>query len=127
MNSKNEKNISSKTPKNKTKYIIYKAMTRNSPWSDTEEFLDVIYWGRQILGILLGIVWGLFPLKGFVGLVLFCLVSAASVYLYAINYQAVDEEEYGGAWEIIKEGFGSSFAGFLVTWIIIYSGLHFDD
>jgi hypothetical protein len=26
----------------------------------------------------------------------------------------VDEEEYGGAWELTKEGFMTSFAGFLV-------------
>lgn len=35
-----------------------------------EEFLDVIYWARQALGVILGIVWGLLPLKGFLGLML---------------------------------------------------------
>ncbi|XP_056644070.1 GEL complex subunit OPTI isoform X2 [Diorhabda sublineata] len=89
-----------------------RAFTSNSEWPDKEEFLDVIYWFRQALGILLGIIWGLIALKGFLGLML--------------NFQNVDEDEYGGAWELTKEGFMTSFAGFLVTWIIIYSGLYYD-
>lgn len=35
-----------------------------------EEFLDVIYWSRQVIGIIVGIAWGLIPLKGFLGLLL---------------------------------------------------------
>ena len=80
---------------------------------------------RQILGIILGLVWGIIPLKGFVGLLLFGLTSAGVVYVWITAYQGVDEMEYGGAWELTKEGFLTSFAGFLVTWILMYSGLHF--
>ncbi|PSN47137.1 Uncharacterized protein C0J52_17455 [Blattella germanica] len=88
--------------------------------------MDVIYWSRQALGIIIGLLWGLIPLKGFIALLLFVLVNAGLIYIYFTNYQSVDEEEYGGAWELTKEGFMTSFAGFLVTWIIIYSGLHFE-
>ena len=56
-------------------------------WNDKEEFLDVIYWGRQILGILLGLVWGLLPLKGFLGLVLFAGISAGIVYVWITAIQ----------------------------------------
>lgn len=91
-----------------------------------EEFLDVIYWARQVLGILIGIAWGIIPLKGFLGLLLFVLLNAGIIYFYCSNFQNIDEEEYGGAWELTKEGFMTSFAGFLVTWIIIYSGLHYE-
>ena len=60
----------------------------------------------------------------------FCLVSVVAVYLYSFNYQAVDEDEFGGAWEITKEGFVTSFAGFLVSISvtqtqIVYWYLHF--
>ena len=41
--------------------------------------------------------------------------------------QGIDEAEYGGAWELTKEGFLTSAAGFLVTWIIVYTGLHIDQ
>ncbi|KAJ8679122.1 hypothetical protein QAD02_014909 [Eretmocerus hayati] len=106
--------------------VWVRAFTANSEWPDKEEFLDVIYWARQIIGIIVGIVWGLIPLRGFLGLLLFALVNSGSLYLYFSSFQQVDEEEFGGAWELTKEGFMTSFAGFLVTWIIIYSGLHFD-
>lgn len=39
----------------------------------------------------------------------------------------MDDEAYGGIYEIIKEGFMTNFASFLVTWIIIYSAVHWDD
>lgn len=35
-----------------------------------EEFLDVIYWMRQLLSIVVGVTWGIFPLEGFVGMLL---------------------------------------------------------
>lgn len=36
--------------------------------SPQDEFLDVIYWFRQIIAVILGIIWGVVPLKGFVGI-----------------------------------------------------------
>ncbi len=33
-----------------------------------DEFLDVVYWLRQILGVVIGLIWGLIPLKGILGL-----------------------------------------------------------
>ncbi|KAF2362415.1 Rab5-interacting protein family [Trinorchestia longiramus] len=130
MSAKQEKNGISSSKNTKTKssyYLIHRAITSNSQWPDKDDFLDVIYWGRQILGLILGVIWGVIPLKGFLGLLLFCIVSAVAVYLYAFTFQNVDEEDYGGAWEIVKEGFVTSFAGFLAMWIIIFSGLHFKD
>lgn len=46
----------------------------------------------------------------------FVLVNAAVIYFYVNNFQNIDEEEYGGLWEITKEGFMTSFAGFLVSY-----------
>nr|CAG4643663.1 EOG090X0M4M [Ilyocryptus agilis] len=120
-------------------------ISRNSEWPDKDEFLDVIYWARQILAIVLGLIWGVLSFQGFIGLMLpmwkcnlhtyltfayrteheFCLVNAGLLYVYFSSFQSVDEEEYGGAWELTKEGFMTSFAGFLVTWTIVYSGIHF--
>nr|CAD7425037.1 unnamed protein product [Timema monikensis] len=83
-----------------------------------DEFLDVIYWSRQALGIIIGLLWGLIPLKGFVALLLFAVVNAGLIYLYFSNFQSVDEEEFGGPWELTKEGFMTSFAGFLFSKVI---------
>jgi hypothetical protein len=62
--------------------LVKKVFTQQADWPDKEQFLDVIYWGRQILGIILGLFWGLLPMKGFVGLVLFAALSAGIVYVW---------------------------------------------
>lgn len=56
----------------------------------------------------------------------FGLFSCAYVFFYC-NFFGIDDEAYGGIYEIIKEGFMTNFASFLVTWIIVYSTLHWDD
>ena len=105
---------------------LSKVFTYQADWSEKEEFLDVIYWSRQIIGLVLGVIWGLVPMQGFVGIFLFALLSAGLVYVWFTAVQQVDEAEFAGAWELTKEGFLTSAAGFLVTWIIIYTGLHVD-
>ncbi|XP_006266694.1 GEL complex subunit OPTI isoform X2 [Alligator mississippiensis] len=87
-----------------------KALRSDSSWDDKDEFLDVIYWFRQIIAVILGIIWGIVPLKGFVGIAIFCLINAGVLYLYFSSFQQIDEEEYGGTWELTKEGFMTSFA-----------------
>ncbi|KAG8446229.1 hypothetical protein GDO86_013902 [Hymenochirus boettgeri] len=103
-----------------------KALRRDSSWDDKDEFLDVIYWFRQILAIILGVIWGIIPLKGFIGIAIFCLINAGVLYLYFSSFQQIDEEEYGGTWELTKEGFMTSFALFMVVWVIFYTAVHFD-
>ncbi|XP_058829970.1 GEL complex subunit OPTI [Topomyia yanbarensis] len=117
----------SKTDATDLKHIWKRATKPNSEWNEKDDFLDVIYWARQILGILIGIVMGIVPLKGFVALALFALINCGIVYFYCTSFQSIDDEVYGGMWEIIKEGFMTSFACFLVTWIIFYTGIHFDN
>jgi len=118
--------ISENTSKTTVAATISKALSSQSAWPDKEEFLDVIYWLRQIVGVLLGLIWGVIAIQGLVGIVLFAAINAGLLYLYFSGYQSVDEEEYGGVWELTKEGFVTSFASFLVMWIIVYTGLHFD-
>nr|CAG4649879.1 EOG090X0M4M [Scapholeberis mucronata] len=101
-----------------------RVLAKNSEWPDKDEFLDVIYWARQILAVILGLIWGVFCIQGFIGLFLFAATNAGLLYMYFSSFQSIDEEEYGGVWELTKEGFMTSFAGFLVTWTIVYSGLH---
>lgn len=106
--------------------VLSKALTAGSEWSDKDEFLDVVYWLRQIIGLLVGITWGIFPIKGLIGIILFFAVNMAVIYVYFSMFQKVDEEEYGGISEIFKEGLMTSFATFVVAWIIFYSALHIE-
>ncbi|KAF7633224.1 hypothetical protein Mgra_00007415, partial [Meloidogyne graminicola] len=54
---------------------IIKALSRRSCWVDKDELLDIVYWGKQILSLLIGLLWGLIPLKGFVALFLYIMIS----------------------------------------------------
>ncbi|KAM4570566.1 uncharacterized protein RAB5IF [Fundulus heteroclitus] len=103
-----------------------KAFCSNAVWEEKDEFLDVIYWLRQIIAVILGVIWGVAPLKGFLGIAIFCVINAGLLYVYFSSFQQIDEEEYGGTWELTKEGFMTSFALFLVVWIIFYTALHYD-
>ncbi|KAL4235483.1 hypothetical protein ACF0H5_007118 [Mactra antiquata] len=47
---------------------LSRAFTAEAKWTEKDEFLDVIYWMRQIMGIVLGLIWGILPLKGIIGL-----------------------------------------------------------
>ncbi len=105
---------------------LSKSMVAGSSWPDKEAFLDSLYWLRQVLGVVLGLAFGALALRGAPALVLYGACSAGAGYVYCVPFHGVDEEEYGGVWELTKEGFMTSFAGFLVTWIIVYSGMHFE-
>lgn len=50
--------------------LFSKAIAK-SEWPDKEELLDVVYWGRQILALLVGLVWGFLPLTGVLGIILY--------------------------------------------------------
>ncbi|XP_048205112.1 respirasome Complex Assembly Factor 1 isoform X2 [Perognathus longimembris pacificus] len=45
-----------------------KALRSDAAWDDKDEFLDVIYWFRQIIAVVLGVIWGVLPLRGFLGI-----------------------------------------------------------
>jgi len=107
--------------------ILTRAVTPSSDWEEKEQLLDVIYWARQILGIIIGIVWGFLGVTGAKGLVGFAGLNSALILVYLSAFQKVDEEEFGGKWELTKEGFMTSSAGFVVTWVIIYTGMHFGE
>lgn len=106
--------------------IIRKSLKSGSDWPEKDDLLDVIYWARQILGAILGIIWGLIPVSGLIGIGIYLLITTAIVHVYVTSYQRQDDERFGGFWELAKEGFGSSFATFLVCWILIYTAIHFD-
>ncbi|CAG0878635.1 unnamed protein product, partial [Darwinula stevensoni] len=107
-----------KTPvqkKSSASAVWKKAITRASEWDEKDEFLDVIYWFRQLIGIILGVCWGFIPFQGIFGIILFLAANVAVVYVYSTSFQKEDEENYGGFWELSKEGLMASFTGFLVS------------
>ncbi|MCP9262512.1 Rab5-interacting protein [Dirofilaria immitis] len=82
---------------------LAKALVSGSDWPDKDELLDVLYWGRQILALMIGIFWGFIPLHGFLAIVLYIVISTTLGQLYATNFQKVDEDSLGGFWELAKK------------------------
>ena len=76
--------------------------------------------------MVLGVIWGVLPLRGFLAIAGFCLINVGVVYPYFSNYLQMDEEKYHGTWELTEEGFMTSFTLFMVTWIIFYTAIHYD-
>uniref|UniRef100_A0A0K0EQ46 Hexosyltransferase n=1 Tax=Strongyloides stercoralis TaxID=6248 RepID=A0A0K0EQ46_STRER len=104
---------------------ISKALKPNSEWYSKDEILDVVYWGKQILSIAIGIVWGLLPFTGIGSILAFAVASGVSSHLYVTRFQGYDEDDLGGFFEIAKEGLSTAFATFMITWIITYTLFHF--
>uniref|UniRef100_A0A1I8BKK7 YqzM family protein n=1 Tax=Meloidogyne hapla TaxID=6305 RepID=A0A1I8BKK7_MELHA len=40
--------------------------------------------------------------------------------------ESKDDEDFGGFWEVAKEGFGAAFATFMVSWVTAYSASQFE-
>lgn len=76
-----------------------------------EQFLDVIYWGRQVVAVIIGIIWGFMGFTGFFGIASFAAVNSAIVYIYSINFNEDQEDLL----EYVKEGFMTAFSAFMVS------------
>ena len=85
-------NLSTSASTTSISATISKALTAKSDWPDKEEFLDVIYWARQVVGVVIGLLWGLAALQGAVALVGFAAINAGVLYVYFSGFQAIDEE-----------------------------------
>jgi len=91
---------------------------------EKDELFEVVYWLRQIFGLVLGLVWGIAAMTGLVGIGSFLLLNAVGFLVYCTKFLGVDDEEFG-RFELLQEGFMGSFGIFLVSWICSYSLLHF--
>jgi len=105
---------------------LCKAFSKKAAWSDKDELLDVIYWGRQLISLFIGVICGVVPIKGLVALLLYVAISTLVGHYYLTWFQCQDDEIFGGFWEVSKEGFGAAFATFMITWIAIYTTFHFN-
>eukprot|EP00123_Amoebidium_parasiticum_P013340 comp21901_c0_seq1/m.31432 comp21901_c0_seq1/g.31432 ORF comp21901_c0_seq1/g.31432 comp21901_c0_seq1/m.31432 type:complete len:110 (-) comp21901_c0_seq1:453-782(-) len=101
-----------------------KAFLRGQKW-EKDELLDVLFWGRQLVGVLLGLAFGFLPMLGAPAL-LSGLVLLGSYSVLHTGYLDVDEDIYGGAPAGAQEGFANGLGLFMLTWIITYTAVHVD-
>eukprot|EP00700_Malawimonas_jakobiformis_P002406 EC724049.1.p1 GENE.EC724049.1~~EC724049.1.p1 ORF type:complete len:118 (+),score=21.26 EC724049.1:68-421(+) len=98
-----------------------KAMDRNAEWTK-DELMDVIFYIRFALAAVSGIIWGILGITGAPGLLGFPLVSLVSIWFYTAKYLGY-EDEPDQRKDIAMEAFFSSFAFFLLFWIIVHTAL----
>ncbi|CAI2355409.1 unnamed protein product [Caenorhabditis sp. 36 PRJEB53466] len=99
------------------KSSLGKALAPGSEWPDKDELLDVVYWGKQVLSLFVGLIFGFTPMTGILGIISYVVISSVVAQHYVTKFQKVDEDDVGGFWELSKEGFGAAFATYMVTWI----------
>lgn len=108
---------------NSSKTTWLSIFDKDHKWDDKDQVLDAVYWSRQVLALLMGIVWGFLGFTGFVGIVSFAILNCIAAYAIAnhTGYDFDPDENFLS----VKEGFMTTFATFLVTWIVTYTATHF--
>ncbi|GJP36870.1 hypothetical protein CLOM_g21336 [Closterium sp. NIES-68] len=91
---------------------------------DQDGFKDILYWMRQALGLLFGLVWGMAPITGGIGVIGFLVLSTALMMGYYTLVVKVDADEMGGHGALLQEGLLNSFGLFLLVWILLFTYLH---
>lgn len=88
------------------------ALTRGSS-PTRKQFEEIVHWFKQIIGIILGITFGLLKLQGILAIIGgVVLISVISI-VYGQNYLECDEDEVENT-HMITDAFMISFFCFLV-------------
>ena len=107
--------------------ITQKALMPNGQWTKETfpEFYGAVFVGRQLLGLVVGILYGCIPVTGMMGVLSFLLLTTAGVSSFISSYCRVNEDDFGEG-ELMKEGMNQSVGLFLLSWIMTYTLLHQD-
>mmetsp|Transcript_19969 Transcript_19969/g.56115 ORF Transcript_19969/g.56115 Transcript_19969/m.56115 type:complete len:95 (+) Transcript_19969:151-435(+) len=88
---------------------------------DKADAENAVYWGKQAVSLVLGIVWGIIPLEGGPAMIAYLLLVHAAVFGY-VKSKGIGEECFeNGYSDILKEGLMPALATFLVAWIFTYN------
>mmetsp|Transcript_68556 Transcript_68556/g.61592 ORF Transcript_68556/g.61592 Transcript_68556/m.61592 type:complete len:153 (-) Transcript_68556:64-522(-) len=89
-----------------------------------EDIVLIIYWVRQILSLMLGIIWGVVRFEGILAILTYLIVSIFTLQTYKSTLKVPDETF--DIVDIFKEGIVPALGIFLFGWISSYSLAHYD-
>ena len=92
---------------------------------ESDAVFEKLYWIRQSVSLMLGVVWGAIPLTGIFAILGYLVLISAVVYVSTVKLAEVEMEEMGGVQEVLKDGLMTGFGMFMISWIIIFTSLHF--
>lgn len=107
-------------PKRNLFQLAIKPAPKNYVW-ETEDMLDICYWMHMILALIFGLVWGCLQIEGAFGMVSYLAASSVIVLYYVGSFQNADLDDFGGAFAVVKDGFGNRFCFFVLCWILSYT------
>ncbi|KIH67537.1 Rab5-interacting protein [Ancylostoma duodenale] len=70
---------------------LSKALRGGSEWSDKDELLDVVYWGKQILSLIIGITFGAASMHGILAILAYVVISTMVAQHFVVKYQQVSQ------------------------------------
>eukprot|EP01084_Bolivina_argentea_P007601 14269_1 len=89
-----------------------------------EDVSNIIYWLRQILSLIIGMLWGIVRLEGIFAVLLYFTVCVFGLHSYKSQYGVSDE--IFDIFDALKEGFVPALGIFLMGWVCSYSIIHYD-
>ena len=89
-----------------------------------EDIFDILFYLKQLFGILLGVIIAFAGIMGLSGLIAFGIASSLLTYLYVVKFLGVDEEVVPTR-DLLKEHFMNAFFPFLLSWTLTYNFLNF--
>ncbi|KAA0163391.1 hypothetical protein FNF27_02291 [Cafeteria roenbergensis] len=108
---------------------------RGEPWDQTSfpTLPDTIFWARQALALVVGLVCGAIPATGWFGIGAWVLLVGLPTIAYTqtymdIDWAAVDAERDDGvsfSWaKLAQEGAPAAFGTFCLVWVLTFNALH---
>jgi hypothetical protein len=91
---------------------------------EKEEILEAVYWLKQVIAVLTGLICAIVPFNGAIGFSLFVIHMVLFSHIFAFNYLKVDDNVVGGSMPVWTEGAFTALAFFLLVWITLYTILH---
>jgi hypothetical protein len=89
-----------------------------------EEVFDILFYAKEVFGLILGVVIALAGVMGLIGIVAFVLAISLLNYLYVYRFLGVDDEVVETK-DVLKEHFMNGFFPFLLSWVIVYNLINF--
>ncbi|VDO28646.1 unnamed protein product [Haemonchus placei] len=70
-------------------FQLGKALRAGSEWSDKDELLDVVYWGKQLLSLIIGIAFGAASMHGILAILAYVAISTMVAQHFVVKFQQV--------------------------------------
>lgn len=116
----NDVKIKATTPKPEAMSLWQKVFAKDEQLTPRET-LKAAHWMRQLIGIIIGILFGVMKFTGAPAIMSFLLTTVMTPPAFLGLFNELDLDEINDESPMQAEGIMPSFALFLLTWIVTYT------